>query len=97
MLHQLLRVELPLAFDGELKIGGEALFAFLAVQPFWNEQDGHEVPHVSLQLVDGVWLPALSPEQLADVISKLRGRLDDLEHQLLPQLVQARANRESSD
>lgn len=65
-------VEMPFSFDGDPKVGGEALFAFLAVHPFWDEQDGHEVPHVSLQLVDGVWLPTLGPEELADVIAKLR-------------------------
>ncbi|MFF0450075.1 DUF6907 domain-containing protein [Streptomyces sp. NPDC004609] len=85
-------VVLPLEFDGDDQTGGDALFTYMSVHPFWDEQDGRDVPHVNLQVVDGVWLPVLGPEQLAQVIAKLRARLDELEHEVLPQLSQARAD-----
>lgn len=75
-------------FDGDDEIGGEALFTYTTVHPFCTDP-GQRVPHVSLQVADGVWLSPLGPDELTNVILQLRNRLDELEKQVLPQLVSA--------
>ncbi|WP_438948095.1 DUF6907 domain-containing protein [Streptomyces olivaceus] len=83
-------IRLPMRFDGEDEIGGEALFTFTAVEPFCSDP-GRRVPHVCLQVADGVWLSPLAPHELSNVIYQLRTRLDELERQVLPQLTVALA------
>ncbi|MDJ0345968.1 hypothetical protein QMK19_30505 [Streptomyces sp. H10-C2] len=55
------------------------LSGHLQVSPY-STDPRDRVPHVSVELVQEIWTDALNPEQLAELIEKLAGRVENLRH-----------------
>lgn len=86
-----LNVHTPSCCADVAGVYGESLFSgHLSVTPH-SVDPGEHLPTVSLQLVDDHWLQDLGPDELADVITKLRQQVDRLAD-VHAHLIQARAD-----
>jgi hypothetical protein len=56
----------------------------------YDEDPRLRVPVVNLQISPGRWIPALAPQDLAEVASKLRSHADLLDQKVRPALIAAR-------
>lgn len=81
-------VEVDLSDWTDVPVAVQMLAPRIAVDPY-SDDPARQVPHILLEVFPDEYTRPLNADQFAAVIAKVRGHLDSLESEVLPQLRKA--------